>query len=120
MKDYITHDLTPADSLETPRFTGVRTFARLPHVSDVSGVDVAVVGLPFDTGATYRIGARFGPEAIRSASALLRPYHEPSGSRVFEELSVADAGDIAVIPGFTEESLESIRLGMLRILHTGA
>src|SRR5262245_35545207 len=61
----------PADSLASPRFTGVRTFARLPHVQTIEDVDVAVVGLPFDTGATFKVGARFGPESVRSASHML-------------------------------------------------
>ena len=58
-----------------PRYTGVRTFARLPHTQDLDGVDAAVVGVPFDTATSYRPGARFGPEAIRAGSTLLRPYH---------------------------------------------
>src|SRR5207247_10961481 len=71
----------PSDSKVSPRFSGIRTYARLPHVAGrLEGVDVAIVGIPFDTGGTYRVGARFGPEHIRSASALMRPYH--SGRRV--------------------------------------
>jgi agmatinase len=86
----------------TPRFAGVRTFMRLPHVTDMSDVDVAVVGFPFDTGTSYRSGARFGPEAVRSASVLLRPYHPVHGIDLVEELSVVDAGDVAVQPGNVE------------------
>ena len=63
----------PANSLETPRFSGVRTFMRLPNIRDLENSDAVVVGAPFDTGASFRAGARFGPEAIRSASHLLRP-----------------------------------------------
>ena len=62
----------PPDAKRAPRYTGVRTFARCPHVRDVS-VHVAIVGVPFDTGTSFRVGARFGPEAVRSASTLLRP-----------------------------------------------
>jgi agmatinase len=98
----------PADSLASPRFTGIRTFARLPHVQSTADVDVAVVGLPFDTGATYRVGARFGPEAIRSASALLRPFNHELGVPVFDVLSVIDYGDAAVVPGFIEPSYAAI------------
>ena len=64
----------PADSFETPRFSDVRTFMRLPNTQDLENADVAIVGAPFDTGATFRAGARFGPEGIRSASHLLRRY----------------------------------------------
>ena len=63
----------PADSSKTPRFTGVRTFMRLPFVETLEDVDVAVIGVPTDDAVSFKSGARFGPEAIRSASALLRP-----------------------------------------------
>ncbi len=62
----------PADSFVTPRFSGVRTFMRLPNVQDLENADAAIVGVPFDTGGTFRVGARFGPEGARSASHLLR------------------------------------------------
>ena len=63
----------PVDSLESPRFCGIRTFMRLPHVPTAEDADFAVIGVPFDTGVTFRAGARFGPEAIRSNSVLLKP-----------------------------------------------
>ncbi|HEX2111638.1 MAG TPA: agmatinase [Gaiellaceae bacterium] len=91
----------PLDPQVIPRFSGVRTFARLPLVSDLAGVDAAVFGIPFDTTTTFRSGARFGPEAIRSASALLRPYHPEWGVNVVEALSIADLGDLPVAPGDT-------------------
>ena len=59
---------------ELPRFPG-RMFMRVPHTTDLAGVDAGVYGIPFDTATSYRTGARFGPEAIRSGSALLRPYN---------------------------------------------
>jgi agmatinase len=92
----------PSDAHVHPRFAGVRTFMRLPHVTDMAGVDVAVVGFPFDTATSFRPGARFGPEAIRAASALLRPYHPGHGVHLFEHLSGVDAGDVPVAPGDTE------------------
>ncbi|WP_376789465.1 agmatinase [Thermoflexus sp.] len=98
----------PPDALEFPRFAGIRTFMRLPHVQTTEGVDVAIVGLPFDTGATFRVGARFGPEAIRSASVLLRPYHPVLRVHLFERLSIVDYGDAPVAPGFIEDSLRRI------------
>ncbi len=72
---------------------------RLPHLTDVAGVDAAVVGIPFDTATSFRPGARFGPEAIRSASVLLRPYHPGLGVDVLEAVSVVDYGDLPVAPG---------------------
>jgi agmatinase len=98
----------PADSLASPRFTGVRTFARLPNVQTTEDVDVAIVGLPFDTGATFKVGARFGPESIRSASAMLRPYNVDLDVRVFDTLSCIDYGDAPVVPGYIEDSYAAI------------
>jgi agmatinase len=92
----------PADAFRNPRFSGVRTYMRLPHVTDLAGVDLAVLGLPFDTATSFRSGARFGPEAIRSASALLRPYNPEQQVDIFAHLSAVDAGDLALAPGDTE------------------
>jgi agmatinase len=94
----------PQDSLKVPRFCGVATYMRLPYTQDLNGVDVAVVGLPFDTGSPYRVGCRFGPNAIRQASVLLRPYNPYHSINVFEELSVVDYGDAMVRPGETDPS----------------
>src|SRR5205807_4905969 len=109
----------PADSLASPRFSGIRTYARLPNVTDLAGVDVAIVGVPFDTGGTFRVGARFGPEAIRSASALIRPYHSGSSVGVFEKLSVIDYGDVPVVPGYFEESAARIQAGLAPLREAG-
>jgi len=110
----------PADSKVSPRFSGIRTYARLPHVADdLNGVDVAIVGIPFDTGGTYRVGARFGPEHIRSASALMRPFHSGSGVAIFDHLSVVDYGDVPVVPGYVEESQRRIAAGLLEVLRAG-
>ena len=73
----------PANSFETPRFSGVRTFMRLPNTQDLENADVAIVGAPFDTGASFRVGARFGPEGIRSVSHLLRPYNPSLDVSIF-------------------------------------
>eukprot|EP00897_Mesotaenium_endlicherianum_P011057 jgi/Mesen1/9980/ME000072S09392 len=96
----------PVDALKSPRFAGVRTFARLPYLPGpaLPDVDVAIVGLPFDTGATYKVGARFGPEAVRSASSLLRPHNHELGITTLEVLSCIDYGDSDVAPGFIEHS----------------
>ena len=94
----------PVDAMVFPRFSGIRTFMRLPHVTDLEGVDFAVIGAPFDTGATYRVGARFGPEGIRSASVLLRPYNPSQDIVIFDHLSGVDYGDFPVVPGYLPES----------------
>src|SRR5215212_6174519 len=98
----------PADSLQSPRFTGVRTFARLPNLQTTQDVNLAIVGLPFDTGATFKVGARFGPESVRSASVMLRPYNVELDVKPFEVLSCIDYGDAPVVPGFIEDSHAAI------------
>jgi agmatinase len=109
----------PADSFETPRFSGVRTFMRLPNVQDLENADVAIVGAPFDTGATFRAGARFGPEGIRSVSHLLRRYNPSLDVVIFEHLSVIDYGDVPVVPGYIEESYRRIAEGLEPIHRAG-
>lgn len=106
----------PVSGLESPRFAGLRTFGRLPHIRDLEGVDVAVVGVPFDTGATFRVGCRFGPAAIREASALLRPYNPALDVAVFEHISAVDYGDLPVVPGFIGPSYERIVEGLVPLL----
>jgi agmatinase len=106
----------PADSTKTPRFTGPRTFMRLPHVQTTEEVDVAVVGIPIDDAVSFRSGARFGPEAIRSASVLLRPYNPALKVDVSERLSMVDYGDAPSVPGYHEETLVRIQ-GFLEPLH---
>jgi agmatinase len=97
----------------------VRTFARCPHVTDPAGVDVAIVGVPFDTATSYRPGARFGPEAIRAGSMLLRPYHPALDVDVFGSLSVVDWGDLDVTPGNAERTTEQIASGLTPLLEAG-
>jgi agmatinase len=109
----------PADSFETPRFSGVRTFMRLPNVTDLENADAAIVGAPFDTGATFRVGARFGPEGIRSASHLLRRYNPSLDVAIFDSLSVIDYGDVPVVPGYIEESYRRIEEGLKHIHRAG-
>jgi agmatinase len=109
----------PADASRAPRFTGVRTFARCPHVRERRGVDVAVVGVPFDTATSYRPGARFGPEAIRAGSTLLRPYHPPLDLDVFANQSVVDWGDLDVTPGNAERTMGQIAEGLRPLLEGG-
>ena len=82
----------PPDARVVPRFAGSDTFARSPRLLDVGHAAVAVAGIPFDSGVSYRPGARFGPAAIRAASKLLRPYHPHLGVEPWTAHRVADAG----------------------------
>jgi agmatinase len=98
----------PWDALAAPRFTGPRTYARLPHVKDLDEADAAVYGVPWDGGTSFRAGARFGPEAVRSASSMIRTYNPVHRVQVFGELSTIDYGDSATAPGYIEPTLERI------------
>jgi agmatinase len=109
----------PVDSRIYPRFAGIRTFMRLPHVTDLAGVDAAAVGIPFDTATSFRPGARFGPEGIRSASVLLRPYHPALDVDVLDALSVVDYGDLPVAPGHTEGTYQRIEDGLAPLVEAG-
>jgi agmatinase len=98
----------PPDASLNPRYAGIATFARLPQLRDVSHADIAVVGVPFDTGVSYRPGARFGPSHIREASRLLRPYNPAQDVEPFSSQQVADAGDISANPFNILEAVDQI------------
>jgi agmatinase len=98
----------PVDALEAPRYSGPRTFARLPALAVTEGVDVAIFGIPWDSGTSFRPGARFGPEGVRSASALLRPYNPAQDVLVFGAVSCVDHGDAPTVPGYIEDTLARI------------
>mgnify|MGYP001167495170 CR=1 FL=1 len=86
---------------QSPRFSGIRTFMRLPWAAELrqAGAQVAIIGIPFDTAASFRTGARFGPSAIRDISVLLRPSNQFHGINAVEALRVVDQGDVTVVPG---------------------
>ena len=109
----------PLDARQIPRFAGVRTFMRVPHTTDLTGVHAAAYGIPFDTATTYRTGTRFGPEAIRSASALLRPYNPALEVNVVETLSIVDYGDVPVSPGDTQRTYGQIEEALAPLLEAG-
>jgi agmatinase len=101
----------PLDPLAVPRFAGPSTFARLPTLEETGRAEVAVVGVPFDSGVTFRPGARFGPIAVRQASRLLRSYHPGLDVQPFASMQVADAGDIACNPFDIQEAIRQIEAG---------
>jgi agmatinase len=92
---------------------------RLPHVTEPVEFDAAAVGIPFDTATSFRPGARFGPEGIRSASVLLRPYHPVLEIDVLEALSVVDYGDLPVAPGDTQGTYRRIEQGLAPLVEAG-
>ena len=109
--------ILPVDSLDSPRFCGLPTFMRLPQASGEDALDAAIIGLPCDSGAPYRTGARFGPNAVRSMSVMLRPVNPYRDNiNVFERLRVADAGDASVVPGYMPATMERIETAVASLV----
>jgi len=106
----------PVDATAVPRYAGEATFARLPRLDEVTTADVAVLGVPFDSGVSYRPGARFGPSHIRESSRLLRPYNPALQVPVFASQQVADAGDLAVNPFNIDDAISAIERGARALL----
>lgn len=100
------------DSLSSPRFSGIKTFMRLPYTQTLEDVDFAVIGIPFDTGCSFATGSRFGPQSIREASSILKPYNPVIDVNVFEHCSGIDYGDFTIVPGYIEDSFERIEKEM--------
>jgi agmatinase len=98
----------PVDASVVPRFAGPETFARLPRIDQVEHADVTVVGFPFDSGVSYRPGARFGPQHVRQSSKLLRPYHPPLDVHPFHAQQVADAGDVGINPFSIDDAVATV------------
>ena len=96
------------DNTQVPRFAGPPTFAQLPRIDEVDAADLAVVGVPFDAGVSYRPGARFGPAHIRASSRLLRPFNPATGVSPFAAQQVVDAGDIAANPFSLNEAVTQV------------
>lgn len=109
----------PLDAFVVPRFAGAPTFARLPRIDEVERWDVAILGIPFDSGVTYRPGARFGPQAVRQGSRLLRPYHPPLDAEPFAAQQVVDAGDLGVSPFDLGAAVRQIEEGAAPLLAGG-
>ncbi len=113
-------NIGPPDASLTPRFAGLSTFARLPRIDEVSHIDVAVLGVPFDSGVSYRPGARFGPSHIRDSSRLLRPYNPAQDVEPFKSQQVVDAGDLGCNPFNIDEAISTIQVGARALLSQGA
>ncbi len=109
--------IQPVSGTIVPRYAGPSTFARLPELRDVEECDVAILGVPFDAGTSYRPGARFGPQGVRQASRQLRTnYHPNYDVEPFKVQQVADAGDIACNPFDIDEAIKQIEKGSTELL----
>ncbi|MHB8189120.1 MAG: agmatinase [Ferrimicrobium sp.] len=107
----------PTDSLKHPRYANIGTFARLPTLASLDhNAAIAILGAPFDSGVSYRPGARFGPHGIRAGSQLLRPWDPALSMAPFGEVQVADAGDLAINPFSIETAITEIEAGANELL----
>jgi agmatinase len=118
MSDKKKDPIQPVSGKLVPRYAGPSTFARIPELRDVEYCDVAIVGVPFDAGTSYRPGARFGPQAVRQASRQLRTnYHPNYDVEPFKVQQVADAGDITCNPFNIDEAIKQIEDGATELLN---
>ena len=108
---------------ELPHYAGINTFMKAPYLEDVNQVgnyDVAIIGVPHDSGTTYRPGTRFGPQGIRKISALYTPYNFELGVDLREQITLCDVGDIFTIPANNEKSFDQISKGVAHVFKSGA
>jgi len=111
---------TPRDPFLSPRFGQIATFMLLPAAASPAGLDVAIVGIPFDGGVSYRPGARFGPRAVREQSSLIRTWHPVLKVHPFKRLRVADCGDVDVVPVSIEATLDAVARKIDEVAAAGA
>ena len=108
---------------ELPHFAGINTFMKAPYIENVRDVgkyDAAIIGIPFDSGTTYRPGTRFGPQGIRRISALYTPYNYELGVDLREQMTLCDTGDVFTIPANLEKSFDQISRGVAHVFSSGA
>jgi len=110
----------PPNAFESPRFAQLSTFMRLAHTKDPAGLDVGILGIPFDGGVSFRPGARFGPKEVRNHSLLIRPYHPVLRTSPFSRLRVADCGDVDTNPMDILDTYGRIEAAVDRITAAGA
>lgn len=110
----------PVDAALVPRFAGLATFMRLPHVPTPDGLDIAFYGIPWDGGTTNRAGARHGPREVRNQSSLMRRVHHVSGIEPYAIANIADIGDLGVNPIDLRDALARIEAGVAAVVEAGA
>jgi agmatinase len=110
----------PVDSLVYPRFSGMSTFMRLPHIPRAEELDIALIGIPYDGGTTYRPGPRFGPRHVREQSAIIRPWNPELNKNPFEQWRVGDFGDLSINPLSLDDTYQRITHQLNDVLDAGA
>ena len=113
----------PVSGFDLPRFAGVPSFMRLPHVGDdnpqFAAVDIGIVGVPWDSGTTNRPGPRHGPRQLRDASTMIRAQHPVSGVRPFDLVNCADLGDVGPNPADIADTMSRITSFYQRLIAAG-
>lgn len=110
----------PASALSSPRFCNMGTFMRMTKVDSAKGLDFAIAGAPFDTASSFRSGSRFGPNAIRNISAMMKPNNVILQVNIMENLKGGDIGDFNVTPGYIHPTYDTIEAGVAGILEENA
>ena len=110
----------PVDALVYPRFSGLSTFMRLPHITRAQELDIALIGIPFDNGATYRSGPRFGPRNVRAQSCMIRPWNPVLNVDPFFKWRIADYGDLSINPLSIDDTFGRITTQLNDVLSAGA
>jgi agmatinase len=110
----------PVDALVYPRFSGLTTFLRLPHVPRAQELDIALIGIPFDGGTTYRSGPRFGPRHVREQSAIIRPWNPVLHVNPFRNWRIADYGDLSINPLSLDDTYDRITKQLGEVADAGA
>jgi len=112
-------DYKPITPQQQPKFAGIKTYLRLPHLQATQGIDFAVVGVPWDGATSYRTGQRLGPDAIRKVSVTLRPYNLALDVGIFEHCCGVDYGDLSVVPGYIEDTYDKIEAELCPLVEAG-
>ena len=110
----------PASALSSPRFCNMGTFMRMTKEDSAKGLDFAIAGAPFDTASSFRSGSRFGPNAIRNISAMMKPNNVILQVNIMENLKGGDIGDFNVTPGYIHPTYDAIEAGVAGILEENA
>lgn len=110
----------PASALSSPRFCNMGTFMRMEKITSAKDLDFAIAGAPFDTASSFRSGSRFGPNAIRNISAMMKPNNVIMQVNIMENLKGGDLGDFNVTPGYIHPTYDAIEEGVAKILAENA
>jgi len=114
---------TPVSGMDLPRYAGVPTFMRLPHVGldhdRLKDVDIGLIGVPWDSGTTNRPGPRHGPRQLRDLSTMIRAENGSTRVRPFEMVNCADLGDVPPNPADIMDSMDRITAFYTKVLAAG-